>query len=58
MAAQVWANITDLLWPVGSVYRCLNETTNYPANMFGGYWEEIGTEEVNGETYSIYYRYA
>lgn len=58
MAAKVWANITDILWPVGSVYRCLHDTDNTPSLIFGGYWEDIGTETIDGTVYDIWYRYA
>lgn len=58
MATKVWANITDLLWPVGSVYRCLHDTDNYPTKMFGGSWKVIGQETFSNETFDLWYRYA
>ena len=58
MTATVWANVTDILWPVGSIYRCESVTANTPAVMFGGFWRALHTEYINGDGYNIWYRYA
>lgn len=65
---NVWVNITDLLWPVGSAYFCYTSTNtapvdNVPANLFGGTWVgpvDSGTTVINNITYYQwkYYRTA
>lgn len=66
MANNIWVNITDLLWPVGSVYTCWDTsndptdlTTKSPANYFGGSW--IGPISdgsiTNTNNNTIYYLY-
>lgn len=46
---NIWVNITDLLWPVGSVYTChTNSQDNSPTNLFGGTW--VGP--ITGSTYT------
>ncbi len=61
MANNVWVNITDLLWPVGSIYSCWNFSNDptdiadeSPANYFGGSWIgpiANGSTSYNGEIY-------
>lgn len=47
---NVWVNITDLLWPVGSFYITYsNDPDDSPVNLFGGTWKG----PVTGSTYTI-----
>ena len=54
--AAIWVNITDILWPVGSVYYTTTGTTeNSPASLFGGSW--TGPVQVTDSTGASFYRY-
>lgn len=35
---KVWVNILDILWPVGSLYYCLDGSANAPGAVLGGTW--------------------
>lgn len=59
--AATWVNITDILWPVSSVYyTSLNSSEdNSPANLFGGTWEgPIAVTDSSGATVYRYIRTA
>jgi len=66
--AGVWTNIVDILWPVGSLYYCRQNTDNNPSEILGGSWIEIGDSNLlpnlvndsTGEVISLtaYYRTA
>jgi microcystin-dependent protein len=55
------ANILDKVYPIGSIYMSLTQSTT-PANLFGGVWIAVGAGRVlmghgqgtdkNGDTYS------
>ena len=57
-ATKVWVNILDILWPVGSLYYCLEG--NEPAAVLGGTWvqQTNSTLIVGNSTYVCYTRVA
>ena len=64
MADNIWVNITDLLWPVGSTYFCWSYSSDpsdlgneNPVNYFGGTW--IGPIGPTSEVHDglVYYQY-
>lgn len=59
MVTKVWANILDILWPVGSLYYCLEGDANNPATVLGGVWKQTAsTLTVGTTTYICYTRIA
>lgn len=46
------SNLVDLIYPVGSIYMCVNSTS--PATLFGGTWERLKDTFLlaSGDTYS------
>lgn len=48
----VWANIADVVYPVGSIYMSVNSTS--PATLFGGTWVQLKDRFLlgAGDTYS------
>lgn len=57
---KVWVNILDILWPVGSLYYCLDGEANNPATTLGGTWvQKSGISlTVGSTTYICYTRVA
>jgi hypothetical protein len=57
---RVWVNILDILWPVGSLYYCIDGEESNPAATLGGYWtQKAGASlTVGGITYVCYTRLA
>ena len=54
--AVTWVNITDILWPVGSVYYTTTNTSeNSPASLFKGAWD--GPVAVTDSSGATIYRY-
>lgn len=58
MNEGIWINIIDIFWPVGSIYKNTIDDSNSPSYLFGGFWENIGTEIINKQTFNLWYRYA
>lgn len=62
--SDIWVNVTDILWPVGSTYFCwsfsddpLDLGDQNPVNFFGGNWVgpiSSGTTVYDGLTYYQY----
>ena len=57
-ATKVWVNILDILWPVGSLYYCVEDAD--PADVLGGTWVQQvnSTLTVGNWTYVCYTRVA
>lgn len=57
---KVWVNILDILWPVGSLYYCIDGEESSPAVTLGGTWtQKTGILlTVGGTTYVCYTRIA
>lgn len=58
MDANTWVNILDILWPVGSLFYCLEGATG-PETTLGGSWVAQGsTLTIGNKTFTPWYRYA
>jgi hypothetical protein len=56
---KVWVNILDILWPVGSLYYCLDGDANAPSAVLGGTWvQKTSTLQVGTATYVCWTRVA
>lgn len=56
---KIWVNILDILWPVGSLYYCLQGTANAPGVVLGGTWiQKSETLTVGTATYTSWVRIA
>lgn len=57
---KVWVNILDILWPVGSLYWCVDGLASDPTEILGGFWIQCAgkTLVVGTQTYICYRRYA
>lgn len=57
---KVWVNIIDILWPVGSLYWCVNGNESDPTRILGGFWIQCQdkTITVGNQTFICYRRYA
>lgn len=58
MEEKVWVNIVDILWPVGSLYWCLDGAATDPTAVVGGSWIQCPGESlsVGNFTYICYRR--
>lgn len=54
---KVWVNILDILWPVGSLYCCVDGAESSPAVTLGGTWTMLeGGQFTVGATTYVYYK--
>lgn len=51
-----YANLTDFIRPVGSVYFSSIKWDFDPNTLFGGNWSNSGTINRGGEIYNVWHR--
>lgn len=51
-----FANLTDLIRPIGSVYFSSEKWGFEPKDLFGGEWTNSGTVVKDGEIFQVWHR--
>lgn len=51
--ANTWVNVTDMIWPIGSIYICDASVTTTPDTLFGGTWTTVSSSAYLASTIEV-----